>query len=116
MVVANGCGMKINLSDLYATDALKACKLSLRRTINLPERERLEAIDKLLGMHGIEAIRGEWQNGYWCDIVACYCNAGDTYSTTVIQVRGNSQWNNSRFFVGNWGDFVERNQTRYGIQ
>ena len=67
-------------------------------------------------MHGTEAIRGEWQNGYWCDIVAVYCNAGDTYDTTVIQVRGESSHLASRFLVESFGDWVEKNSKKYGIQ
>ena len=108
--------MKIDLKDLYAKDALKACKLALRRTANVPENDRLEAIDKLLGTFGTEAIRGEWQNGYWCDIVAAYCNAGDTYDLTVIQVRGESRFNRSRFIISSWGDWFERNEKRLGLQ
>ena len=107
--------MKINLSDLYASDPLKACRLALRRTASLPENDRLEAISKLLGIHGTEAIRGDWQNGYWCDIVAAYCNTGDTYALTVIQVRGESRYCSSRFIVSTVGDFVERNEKRLGI-
>lgn len=107
--------MKINLSDLYASDPLKACRLALRRTASLPENDRLEAINKLLGTHGTEAIRGDWQNGYWCDIVAVYCNTGDTYALTVIQVRGESRYCSSRFIVSTLGDFVERNEKRLGI-
>ena len=107
--------MKINLSDLYASDPLKACRLALRRTASLPENDRLEAINKLLGTHGTEAIRGDWQNGYWCDIVAVYCNTGDTYSLTVIQVRGESRYDYSRFIISTMGDFVERNSRKLGI-
>lgn len=105
-----------NLSDLYKTDPTKACRIALRRTANLPEQYRLEAIDKMLGTFGTEAIRGSWQNGYWGDIVAAYCNTGDTYGTTVIQQRGRWPRDGSRFFVGTVGDFVERNQKRFDIQ
>ncbi len=105
-----------NLSDLYRIDPVKACRLALRRTVNVPENDRLEAINTLLEMHGIEAIRGEWQNGYWCDIVAAYCNTGDTYALTVIQVRGESSWNNSKFIISSMGDFVERNEHKLSIQ
>lgn len=103
------------LADLYRTDPRKACRLALRRTRNVPENERLAAIDKLLGAFGTEAIRGEWQNGYWCDIVAAYCNTGDTYALTVLQVRGEGSWQRSRFLVTTWGDWVERNEQRYGL-
>ena len=99
----------------YSRDPVKACKKALRWTVDIDENQRLECINLLLGTHGTEGIRGEWQNGYWCDIVAVYCNAGDTYSTTVLQARGESRFDNSRFFVGNVGDFVERNEKRLGI-
>jgi predicted PolB exonuclease-like 3'-5' exonuclease len=66
----------------------------------------------LLHGYGTEAIRGDWQNGYWCDIVAVYVNTGDTYNTTVIQVRTNY---GSRFVVSNYGDFIEKNEKRLGI-
>lgn len=103
------------LADLYSQDRVKACRLALRRTAHLPERDRLDAIDKLLGTFGTEAIRGEWQNGYWCDIVACYCNTGDSYAATVIQVRGEFSGQSSRFFVSSWGDWVEKNEKRYSL-
>lgn len=108
--------MKATLSNLYRQDARKACQLALRRTVNVPENDRLEAINKLLGMHGTEAIRGEWQNGYWCDVVACYCNTGDTYALTVMQVRGANSWNNSKFIISSMGDFVELHGEQLGVQ
>ena len=98
------------LETEYSADPVKACRKALRWTNHIPEIDRLEVINSLLGTHGTEAVRGDWQNGYWCDIVAVFCNAGDTYDTTVIQVRGETRFHNSRFFVGNLGDFVERNQ------
>lgn len=104
------------LEDLYKTDPLKACRLALRKTARLPENDRLEAIDKLLGTYGTEAIRGDWQSGYWCDIVAAYCNAGDAYALTVMQVRGESRFDHSRFIVTSWGDWIERNGEKCGVQ
>jgi hypothetical protein len=104
-----------NLSDLYRTDPLKACRLALRRTVKVPEEDRLDAIDKLLGTYGTEGIRGQWQNGYWCDIVAVYCNTGDTYALTVMQIRGNTRFDQSRFIISSWGDFVEKHSERLEI-
>lgn len=105
----------VNLEDLYRTDPVKACQIALRSTKKVPEKERLQAINALLRMHGTEAIRGEWQNGYWGDIVAAYCNAGDTYSITVIQIRGDTMFNKSRFIISSFGDWVEKNQNKYSI-
>ena len=102
-------------ADDYRRDPVKACRKALRRTADVAENDRLEVINLLLGTHGTEAIRGEWQNGYWCDIVAAYCNTGDTYAVTVIQKRGECSFDNSRFFVSTVGDFVERNSKRLGI-
>lgn len=102
--------MKTNLADLYATNPLKACRLALRRTAHLPEENRMDEINRLLETCGVEAIRGDWQNGYWCDIVAVYANAGDCYALTVIQVRGESSYHSSRFLISTVGDWVERNE------
>ena len=104
------------LEDDYCKDARKACQRALRLTRDVRECRRLEAVNTLLGMHGTEAIRGDWQNGYWGDIVAAYCNTGDTYATTVLQVRGDSSFRSSRFIISSWGDFVERNGKKYGIE
>ena len=108
--------MTTKLSDIYKTDPLKACRLALRRTVDLPEEDRLEEINKLLGLYGTEAISGDWQNGYWCDIVAAYCNTGETYEMTVIQVRGDWSGARSRFIIASMGDFVERNERKFNIQ
>ncbi len=108
--------MKSNLADIYKEDPVKACRLALRRTRQLPERERLEACNRLLECYGTEAVRGRWQNGYWCDIVAAYCNTGETYAPTIIQVRGPFNGARSTFRVSTLGDFVERNQRRFRIE
>lgn len=100
----------LKLADLYREDPQKACRLALRFTQKIPWKKRLQAVNDLLGLHGTEAIRGEWQNGYWCDIVAAYCNTGDTYALTVLHVRGDWSGSPGRFIVSSWGDFVERNE------
>jgi len=105
----------VSLADMYSNDPLNACRKALRKTAHLPENDRLEAINAMLGLHGTEAIRGEWQNGYWCDIVAAYCNTGDSYDLTVIQVRGESSYDYSRFIVSSVGDWIERNGEKHGV-
>ncbi len=101
-----------NLSDLYRSDPIKACRLALRRTRKVDSEERIKAIDELLNGHGEEALRGSWSNGYWGEVVAGYVNMGDTYSVTVFQVRtGPEKWN-CRFEVNNFGNFFEKNEKR----
>ena len=103
------------LDDIYREDPAKACQLALRRTAKVPWKERMGEIDTLLKGYGIEGINGEWQNGYWCNVVAEYVNMGDTYATTVIQVRGDWSGARSRFIVSSFGDWVEKNQKKYSI-
>ncbi len=59
---------------------------------------RMERIDRVLGTSGVEAIPAG-HNAQSPTIV--YCNAGDTYATTILKVSG-------KFRVGCWGDLVER--------
>jgi hypothetical protein len=64
----------------------------------LPEGTRMQAIDKILGTHGVEYTPA----GHNSKSPAIeYCNAGDTYATTILKVRGN-------YRIGCWGDIVER--------
>lgn len=62
------------------------------------------------GAYGIEAIRGNWQNGYWGDIVCCYVNRGDTYIPTILYHRDRG------FILSSWGDYVERCSRVDGIE
>lgn len=69
---------------------------------NFQPGARLEELNKAMGAHGVEAIRGEWQNGYWGDIRALYVNMGDTYVSTFVYDR-----DADRILVTSYGDFVE---------
>lgn len=61
----------------------------------------LHAVDIILGTYGVEAL-GEADNpGYAPDYE--YCNAGDTYATTLIYKRATD-----RLFIGCWGDIAEK--------
>lgn len=104
-----------SLRGAYLANPRKACELALHCTRDVQENERLEKINVLLGLYGVECIRGEWQRGYWGDTVAAYCNTGDSYAPTVMQVRGPNRLRASKFIVSSWGDFVERNSERHGI-
>lgn len=95
------------LGDLYSEDPGRACRVALHLTRFEREHERLGLINQLLGMFGVEAIRGEWQNGYWCDIRAVYCNAGETYALTVIHARGDWSGAPGEFIVASFGDYIE---------
>lgn len=104
------------MKDLYRLDPVKACRKALAKTRNVRWQDRLEAINALLGLYGTEAIRGEWQNGYWCNIVAAYCNTGDTYAVTVLHIRGDGWNEQGKFIVTTIGDWIERNERKYDIE
>lgn len=58
---------------------------------------RLKAIDRLIGTFGVEYQAA----GHNAKSPAFhYCNAGDTYDTTILKV-------GDRFVVGCWGDIIE---------
>lgn len=59
---------------------------------------RLQRIDKILGTSGVEYIPAGHNSK---SPAFYYCNAGDTYATTIMKVNG-------RFRIGCWGDIVER--------
>ena len=81
----------------------------VRWCYNKPDRNEcvMRAIDEELGTCGVEAIRSEkhWRH-YYCDIVAVYCNTGDSYCPTVLL----SYLHGEAFRIISWGDFVERNR------
>lgn len=103
-----------NLAELYKVNPARACRLALRRTAEVPARERLQEVNGLLGLYGVKGVRGEWVGGYWADIVLGYVNAGDTYAVTVCEVP--DKWGGHRFFVGSWGDWVEKHGEKAGVQ
>ena len=77
--------------------------VKIRKIMELPPQpchapSRLELIDEVLGTFGVECI----PHGHNTKSPTIYyCNAGDTYRTTVLRVNG-------QFRVGCWGDIVER--------
>ena len=62
----------------------------------------LHAIDRILGTHGVEALRhprdGELDAPRWE-----YLNAGDPYATTLLYTRATDTLR-----IGCWGDIAER--------
>lgn len=113
---------KQDLQSLYSNgyaNKVKACELALRRTRKFDPDIRMKRMDELLGGCGVEALRGNWENGYWGDVVATYINFGDSYDTTIICLRtgsGLASRFDCRYFISSYGDFVERYGKRLGIQ
>lgn len=66
--------------------------------------EALEEVNKLIGGHGVEAIRDQnAYDNYYGDVIATYVNMGDTYDATLLyDVR------NNEFHITSWGDWYEQ--------
>lgn len=74
----------------------------------------LELLDAKTESYGTEAIFGHKATpafrGYWIDICGQYINTGDTYNTTILYDAVKE-----RFYLTSWGDWIERNEKRYGV-
>lgn len=73
-----------------------------------PGERRMEAVNEVLGTHGVEAIFQDGA-GVFEPPLLTYCNAGDTYAHTIVRFRG------GRYQVTSWGDAVESLE-RQGIR
>lgn len=64
---------------------------------------KMAAVDELLGTWGVEAIHDTsvWDN-YHGDVVATYCNAGDSYAGTILY-----DVSRDAFYATTWADWVE---------
>jgi len=87
----------MRIKDVSREDAV-----AIRAIMAGPGKEdgltRMERIDQVLRTFGVEYIpAGKGRRSP----AILYCNAGDTYDTTVLKING-------RFSVGCWGDIVER--------
>ena len=71
----------------------------------------LEAANKALGMHGVEAIQGKWHDRYYQNIVGLHLNSGDSYNTTLLY-----DTIAETFEITSMGDFVEDMTDEYEIQ
>jgi hypothetical protein len=83
--------------DKAAAGELKSLMISANN--NEAIEAAMEKANILLKGHGIEVIWGN--NVYWPCLE--YVNMGDTYNITLCYER-----NKDNFFIGTWGDYVER--------
>lgn len=98
--------------DLSMADAVRLNEMMRAATGHKSVDRALETINQKIGGYGIEAINGsKSQHSYYLDAVALYVNTGDVYNTTVLY-----NIDTRRFYLTTVGDFVEKNEKRYGIK
>lgn len=73
-------------------------------------RLRMEALNELLEMSGVEVIEGREGSCGFREVVATYLNAGDIYVPTLLYCHPAGTWR-----LTDLGSFVESNTRRYGI-
>ncbi len=71
----------------------------------------LELANKILEGHGWEVIDGDGPGGFWMDAVLAYVNMGDTYNTTIYY-----DTDKGKFYLGDWGSWVERYGDKRGVR
>ena len=78
----------------------------IRECFNPPSETELKlaACDAILGTYGTEPIRveGAHVDNYHFDIVATYCNTGDSYAATILYDSERDE-----FYVTSYGDWIE---------
>lgn len=89
----------MQIKDVTEDDA-KRIRTLWRESTGITRNLR-EKIDAILRTYGVEFIGVHKRSGY----NVYYCNAGDTYATTVLFI-------GPRLVVGCWGDLVERDAVR----
>lgn len=63
---------------------------------------RMTCLNALAGTYGVESFQLDNGDAWSRDAASCeYLNAGDTYATTLLRVRG-------KYRVGCWGDIAEK--------
>ena len=68
------------------------------------------ALDEILETFGVEAVtvEGAWVDRFHGNIVATYCNSGDTYDATVVYDSEAGE-----YLITSWGDFLEDWEQRH---
>lgn len=63
----------------------------------------MQSANALLHGYGVEAIQGDWVDGFWGSTIALYVNTGDTYRPTLLY-----DVYADRFALTSWGDWYEK--------
>jgi hypothetical protein len=98
-----------DLEKRLIRECLKGFQRENYHHISHDERAHLDRIGEILGTYGTEGMlldrKGNDLSGTCSTrdlaVDIQYCNAGDTYQTTIL-------YHNGRLKIGNWGSIVER--------
>lgn len=94
--------------DISTADAKKLSALIKSANDPTTVDKALNEADKILQGFGVEAIKDNGRDSYYCDIGLLYVNKGDTYTTTLVY-----DTRKKRFIIAAWGDIVEASPKRF---
>ena len=103
-----------NIIEKEGSDIPSVCRRIRKEMDNAATYDQidkaLDTINEILKGYGVESIRDNNWDSYYCDIGILYVNMGDTYIPTVIYDTRKDSW-----YVTSWGDIVERNEKRFNV-
>ena len=81
--------IKLILSNQLDPKEFSSVKFWNDQCYNLPSlnEQKMCAFNQILFGFGIESVEGEWQNGYWCNILFTYVSMGFSDVPTIIHHR-----------------------------
>ena len=81
--------IKLIIFDQLDPKEFSSVKFWIGQCFHIPSlnEQKMCAINQILYGFGIESVEGEWQNGYWCNILFTYVSMGFSYVPTIIHHR-----------------------------
>jgi len=81
--------IKLILSNQLDPKEFSSVQFWIGQCYNLPtlNEQKMCAFNQILFGFGIESVEGEWQNGYWCNILFTYVSMGFSDLPTIIHHR-----------------------------
>ncbi len=81
--------IKLILSNQLDPKEFSSVQFWINQCFNLPSlnEQKMCAFNQILFGFGIESVEGEWQNGYWCNILFTYVSMGFSDLPTIIHHR-----------------------------
>ena len=81
--------IKMILSNQLDPKEFSSVQFWIGQCYNLPtlNEQKMCAFNQVLFGFGVESVEGEWQNGYWCNILLTYVSMGFSDLPTIIHHR-----------------------------
>jgi len=104
--------IKLILSNQLDPKEFSSVQFWNSQCYNLPtlNEQKMCAFNQVLFGFGVESVEGEWQNGYWCNILLTYVSMGFSELPTIIHHRDKG------FIVDSIENFITKTNRRAKCQ